>query len=171
MKDGEYKTDIILDSHSPNTQALIAKLQDYLESYAESQGKAGEILPVYTEGEKGEVVIRFKQKAFALNNEIVLPRPILFDAKGNHLGCNIPSIQCGSQIAVSFEAWAYTLHESIREKGKRMNIITYGLALKPKAIQLVQLAANDDDITADSFGFSPVGSCESRELPLIKQQA
>lgn len=131
----------------------MAKLEKYLEDYAANQDKEGDILPVFMEGADGDVILRTKQKAFEYKGEKVLPAPVFFDAKGKRITGDIPNIYGGSRISVSVEVWPYTSQETVREGNKRVTVTTYGLTLKPKAVQIIELAAGGSGATADDFGF------------------
>lgn len=138
---GELKVDVVYDSLS-EIEPEVAKLERILSAFAEQEGvSADNINPVYIELDNGKFAIRFKQKAFEYKGEVVLPRPRFHDARGQYMGDkDLPIVGGGSRLSVAAEVWPYVSQETLRQGGKRITIKTAGLTLKPKAVQIVELA-------------------------------
>ncbi|OOE32281.1 hypothetical protein BZG05_14850 [Salinivibrio kushneri] len=120
--------------------------------FAENHEKDGETIPVYKELEDGRIMLRVKQKTFEYKGEKILPQPLFFDAKGKRIESGVPNIYGGSKLVVGVEAVPFATQETVRENGKRVTVTSFGVTMRPKAVQIVELGTMGG-ASADSFGF------------------
>ncbi|MPX98309.1 hypothetical protein EHW61_16930, partial [Salinivibrio sp. VYel6] len=133
--EGEYKTDLLYSPDDPKVKAVIQKLEDLAADFAENHEKDGETIPVYRELEDGRIMLRVKQKAFEYKGEKHLPQPLFFDAKGKRIETGVPNIYGGSKLVVGVEAVPFATQETVRENGKRITVTSFGVTMRPKAVQ------------------------------------
>ncbi|ADV88573.1 phage single-stranded DNA-binding protein [Vibrio vulnificus] len=153
-KNGAYKTDLVVNPEDSDVKETVEKLEDILRDYWQNEkGGKGEMVDVLMEKD-GKFFFRVKQSAFEYKGELVLPKPVFYDARGRRM-VKEPAIYGGSEIALSVEVWPYSRTETVREGGKRVTIETHGLTLKPKAVQVISLAAKGEAgaPSADYYGF------------------
>lgn len=153
-KNGAYKTDLVVNPEDSDVKETVEKLEGILRDYWQNEkGGKGEMSDILIEKD-GKFFFRVKQSSFEYKGELVLPKPVFYDARGRRM-VKEPAIYGGSEIAISVEVWTYSRTETYIINGKRQNVETHGLTLKPKAVQVISLAAKGEAgaPSADYYGF------------------
>lgn len=134
-----WSVDLVLDNSNPQHKAFLVKLdQIFIDTHGSKKKRSDKGQPWKADKEDpGKTIVKFKALEFVRDDGSKAASPRIVDAKKQ--AWNGSAIGNGSEIIVAFTVYGWERPEGT------------GLTLQPKAVQVVEYVAREEENAADGF--------------------